>query len=119
MAFQRGAPRLANCHKVIKNSVRHVLIEDTFIAEPLKVQFQALEFNTTARRHIPENQRPEIWLTSFGADRRKLGAFYFDLIFAIRETVLKNFQLLLKGRTHRSEFSKGSRKLVVCGQYEN
>jgi hypothetical protein len=106
VAFERHASRIHNGHKVVQDTIGNVLVEDSLVAKFLKVQLQALQFDTFQVRDVSKDERAEIWLASFGAHRCKLGAFDFDMVVAVGERVIEAFELILKRRAGHSFFSK-------------
>ena len=91
VAFERCAAGLGDGYEIVKNAIRDIFVEDPFISEALKVQFEALEFDAKFVRHVAENQHAEIWLARFGANRSELGAADFNLIVTVGEAVVENF----------------------------
>lgn len=92
MAFKGCPSRFRHRYKVVKNAIRDIFVEDPFISEALKVQFEAFEFHAKFVWDISKNQHPKIRLASFWADGRKLWAANFNLIVAVRKAVFENFE---------------------------
>ena len=93
-----GGSRLYDGDKVVHDSVRDGFVKDAFIAKPLKIHFQTLQFDAHFVRNVGKDDRPVIRLSRFGADRSKLGAMMFDSKISCFGWVVKNFQRVTKVR---------------------
>ncbi len=91
MAFQGGTARLADTDKIIQNAIGDVFVEDPFVAKLLQIQLEALQFDAQLGWHVVKDQRPEIGLARFGADRREFGTSDLNLVGAVGKTILENF----------------------------
>jgi hypothetical protein len=91
---------LRHGYEIVKNAIRDIFIEDPFISEALKVQFEALEFDAKFVGYVAENQHAEVRLARLGANGSELWATDFNLVIAIRKTVFENFKFFAKIRRH-------------------
>lgn len=118
VALERGTSRLADFDEIVKNSVGHVLVEDALVAELLQVELETLQLHALGVRHVSEDQRSEIRLAGFGAHRSEFGAFNFDFVVATRETIVEDFELILKRRGHEREFSTCVELSSFCERHQ-
>jgi hypothetical protein len=100
MAFEHQRARLTYGDEIVGNPIGDVFVENPLVTELLQVELEALQFDTHFSRYVAKDQRPEIGLTRFGANRGKLGASYFDFVCAFWKTILENLELVLKGCGH-------------------
>ena len=94
--FEGRTARFDDFEEVIENSVRHVFVENSLVAELLQVELEAFELHAFSIRNVPENQRTEVRLAGFGADRSELGAKDFDGILSVRVRVIEALELVGK-----------------------
>ena len=90
--------------KVVEDSVGHIFVENTFVAEPLQVQLKALEFDTLLVRNVPKDQSSEIWLAGFWADGSEFRTSDFDAILSVRVGVVKALELVGKWCSRHGKF---------------
>jgi hypothetical protein len=76
--------RLNRANQVVENSIRHSLMEGSFISERPKIQFEGFEFDAKFIRDISDLNGRKIRLSGFGAKTSKLRAVKTYLIVAIR-----------------------------------
>ncbi len=95
-AFDRRPTRLYDGQEVVHDSVRDRLVKDAFVAKSLQVHFQALQLDAVLVRNVGKDDRPEVGLPRFWADRRELGTMMFDGKIPRRAGVVKDFQLVSK-----------------------
>lgn len=81
--------RLAARHQIPENGIRHVLVENALVAEPLQVEFQALQLDTRFRGDVTDGQCCEVGLACVGAEARELLHVMLDQIVARRLRVRK------------------------------
>ena len=91
---QGNTARLDFGHEIVQNTVRHILIENTFIAKLLKIQFETLQLDAFFIGDIAKSQDPKIGVARFGTNRSKLGAFDFNGVISIGKLVVKRFEIL-------------------------
>ena len=94
--FEGRTARFDDFEEVIENSVRHVFVENPLVSELLQVELEAFELHAFSIRNVPENQRTEVRLAGFGADRSELGAKDFDGILSVRVRVIEALELVGK-----------------------
>ncbi len=86
--------------KVVHDPVCHRFVENPFVAKPLKVHFQTLQFHANFVWDIGEHDGPIIRLAGFRTDRRELGADMFDRKVALRAGVIEDFKQVAERFTH-------------------
>lgn len=90
--------------KVVEDSVGHIFVENTFVAEPLQVQLKALELDTLLVRNVPKDQSSEIWLAGFRTDGSEFGTHDFDAILSVWVGVVKALELVGKRCSRHGRF---------------
>ncbi len=76
--FDSRPPRLYDGHKVVHDSVRDRLVKNALVAKSLQVHFQAFQLDAQLVGYVSEDDRPEIGLPRFWANRGKLGTVMFN-----------------------------------------
>lgn len=82
--------------KIVENPVGHIFVENSFVAEFLQVEFEALELDTLLVRNVAKHERSEIGLAGFRTDRSEFGTHDFDAILSVRVGVVKALELVGK-----------------------
>jgi hypothetical protein len=90
--------------KVVEDSVGHIFVENTFVAEPLQVQLKALELDTLLVRNVAKHERSEVWLAGFRTDRSEFGTHDFDAILSVWVGVVEALELVGKWCSRHGKF---------------
>lgn len=94
--FEGRAARFDDFEEVIENSVRHVFVKNPLVAKLLQVELETFKLDTFFIWNVPENERSEVRLAGFRADRSELGAKDFDGILSVCVRVIEAFELVSK-----------------------
>jgi hypothetical protein len=87
VAFDLRTQRFARLHKVLKNDIHNVFVEDLNVPKRVDIEFQTLEFNAALVRNIVEFYGCEIREVRKGTDGSELRDFEADLYLAPRKLV--------------------------------
>src|SRR3954466_11521315 len=74
--------RRTGVHEVVKNLVRHRLVEDAPVAEGLEVQLERLQLDAQPVRGVPKRDGPEVRVAGLRADAGELRADDLDGVVA-------------------------------------
>jgi hypothetical protein len=90
--------------EIIEDPIGHIFVENSFVAEFLQVEFEALEFDTLLVRNVAKHERSEIGLAGFRTDRSEFGTHDFDAILSVRVRVVKALELVGKRCSRHGRF---------------
>ena len=101
----RDQLEIARCghgHEIVTNAIGHGLVEGAQVPEAPDVELEALQFQATLVRDVPEVQMGEVGLAGLGTQAGELRNGDMDEVIPLHCGVGKGFQTLGQGGGHRA-----------------